>query len=338
MRLLRPLLSLRSPAGANARLTTLIFHRVLPQPDPLFPDEVDAARFEVVCRWVTGLFNVLPLAEAASRLRSGSLPTRAAAITFDDGYADNHEVALPILQRHGLHATFFIATGFLDGGRMFNDSVIEAIRRTALQHLDLRDLGLGFEAPLPLVDAAARRAAIERILGGIKYLPPPRRQAAVDELTRRCGAALPSDLMMSTAQLQALHRAGMGIGGHTRSHPILAGLDEASQRDEILGGKRDLEAIVDAPVSLFAYPNGKPNEDYSAISVRAVRDAGFSAAVSTAWGAASAATDCFQLPRFTPWDRSGYRFALRLLGNFVRPMPEQIRIAFGAEAEPASTS
>ena len=136
----RQLLWLMSPAGRRARLSVLIFHRVLPQIDPLFPEEVDAQRFEQICGWLRSWFNVLPLDEAVLRLTDGALPERALAITFDDGYADNHNVALPILQRHGLVATFFIATGFLDGGRMWNDSVIESVRRTAQQEFDLRDL------------------------------------------------------------------------------------------------------------------------------------------------------------------------------------------------------
>ena len=126
--LLKALFHLMSPGGARARLSVLIFHRVLPEPDPLFPDEMHARRFDVLCGWLTSWFKVLPLDEAVARLKAGTLPARAVCITFDDGYADNHHVALPILRRHGLVATFFIATGFLDGGRMWNDTVIEAIR------------------------------------------------------------------------------------------------------------------------------------------------------------------------------------------------------------------
>ncbi|MDP1007558.1 polysaccharide deacetylase family protein, partial [Klebsiella pneumoniae] len=85
--------------------------------DPLFPDEIDAARFDAILGWLRSWFNVLPLDEAAQRLKDGSLPARAAALSFDDGYADNHDIALPLLQKHGLPCSFFIATGFLDGGR-----------------------------------------------------------------------------------------------------------------------------------------------------------------------------------------------------------------------------
>ena len=74
------------------------------------------------------------------RLQQGRLPPRALAITFDDGYADNRTVAAPLLERHGLPCTFFVATGFLDGGRMWNDTLIETVRRAPGQTLDLRDL------------------------------------------------------------------------------------------------------------------------------------------------------------------------------------------------------
>ena len=71
---------------------------------------------------------LMPLATAVRRLRDRSLPGRAACITFDGGYADNAQVALPILQRHAAPATFFVASGFLDGGYSWTDAVIELVR------------------------------------------------------------------------------------------------------------------------------------------------------------------------------------------------------------------
>jgi peptidoglycan/xylan/chitin deacetylase (PgdA/CDA1 family) len=288
---------------------------VLQQPDALFPAEIDAARFDEICGWLKEWFNVLPLDEATQKLREGRLPARALSITFDDGYADNHDVALPILQRHGLPATFYIATGFLDGGRMWNDTVIEAIRRTAIERIDLVGTAAGALGSLTVGDTEQRRHAIDRLLGTIKYLALDDRLECASDIARRAKVKLPDDLMMRSEQVLELRRAGMQIGAHTVSHPILAKLDPETARREIASSKEALESLLGERVTLFAYPNGKPGEDYDESSVEAVKALGFSSAVSTAWGAARRDSDPFQIPRFTPWDRSKWRFGARMAGN-----------------------
>lgn len=311
----RPLLSALAPGGPRAKLSILIFHRVLPRPDPLFEDIPDAAVFERTMRWIREWFRVVPLAEAAARLRSGELPPRAMSITFDDGYADNEEVAAPILRRLGLHATFFVATGFLDGGNMWNDRVIEAVRACNAQSLDLGFLALGI---VSLDSIAARRATIDRVLARIKHEEPAQRQASVERIEEACGTALRAPLMMRAEQVARLAASGMDIGAHTITHPILTRLSLARAREEIDGSKAALESIVGRRIALFAYPNGVPRRDYGPEHVGVVRAAGFDAAVSTAWGVARPDADLFQLPRFTPWDRARARFALQLLQNLSR--------------------
>jgi peptidoglycan/xylan/chitin deacetylase (PgdA/CDA1 family) len=296
---------------AGARLSILIFHRVLVAPDPIFPDEIDAARFDAILALVRRSFEVLTLGRAVELCQQGALPPRALAITFDDGYADNAEIALPILQRHGLAATFFVATGFLDGGRMFNDSVIECVRAARGDVVDLGEYGLGRRT---LATPAERRAVIQELLPKVKYLSLAERETFIERLVARCGhPALPRDLMMRSAQVQELHRAGMEIGGHTVRHPILRVLPDAEARGEIAQGRDRLESLIDAPVRVFAYPNGKPMQDYDARHVAMVRELGFAGAVSTAPGVAGSEADRFQLPRFTPWDRSATRWLARLL-------------------------
>ena len=305
------------PAGPRGRLHTLIFHRVLPQRDQVFPGEVTTDDFNAICRWLKAWFHVLPLEQAVQQLREGSLPNRALSISFDDGYADNHDMALPILQRHGLTATFFVATGFLDGGRMWNDTVIEAVRGCTLPQLDFTGTVAAELGALSMGSIESRRSAIGRIIGATKYLPLAERTKWVQAVAARAGASLPDDLMMTSAQVRALHRAGMGVGGHTVSHPILARLDTASVQDEISEGRRQLHDILNAPVPLFAYPNGKPGADYDERAVQVVRELGFSGAVATTWGTAHRQSDPFQLPRFTPWDQSRLRFGLRLARQMV---------------------
>jgi len=312
MTLLKPLFQWMSPAGASAHLSVLIFHRVLPEPDSLFPDEMHARRFDALCSWLASWFNVLPLDKAVARLKAGTLPARAACITFDDGYADNPRVALPILQRHGLTATFFIATGFLDGGRMWNDTIIETVRGCKVPELDLSSLGLGHYALGAIND---RQAAIAALINQIKYRPIQERISITEQLAHLAQVQLPQDLMMTSQEVKAMRQAGMQIGAHTVSHPILARLTDDQARQEIGDSKRFLEQLLGEPVGLFAYPNGKPGEDYSPQTVEVVRSLGFDAAVSTRWGASGTGDDLFQIRRFTPWDQTRLRFGARMLGN-----------------------
>lgn len=316
---MKPLFSLMSPAGARARLTVLIFHRVLREPDPLFPDEVDAARFGELLGWVKAWFNVLPLDAAIRQLQEGSLPARAAALSFDDGYADNHDVALPLLRKHGLPCSFFVATGFLDGGRMWNDTLIESVRRSDNALLDLRGLHDAQGADLgkhELGDISSRRAVLGRLIERVKYLPPEPRLACVDEIAQRACVAPPDDLMMSSDQVRALDAAGMQIGAHTISHPILSSLSRQQAAEEIASSRDALQALLGHKVGLFAYPNGKPGVDYRPdVHPALVRELGFEAAVSTRWAAARRGDDIFQIPRFTPWDRGRVKFGLRLARN-----------------------
>ena len=177
------------------------------------------------------------------------------------------------------------------------------------------DVDGGIIVPLAALRSTldARRAAIGTLLGRLKYLPEGVRRQTVEQVSELAGVSLPNDLMMNDGQVRALHREGMTIGAHTHMHPILASEDGQRSQDEIEGGKRTLEAIIDAPVRFFAYPNGKPRKDYERRHVDQVRAAGFAAAVSTAAGACVREADRFQLARATPWDIAPGRFAARLL-------------------------
>lgn len=316
--MLKHLLEHLSPAGEKGRLNVLIMHRVLPKPDPICPDEIDAAAFERLCGWLQQLFNVIPLDEAVHRLATHTLPARALAITFDDGYADNHEVALPILLRHGFSATFFITTSVLDGGCLWNDLVEEALRRTSLSSLDLRSLGEPGLQQFATNTIGQRRAAIHSINCALKYRGLERRQALANLVAQRAGVSPSSRLMLSSEQVRGLCRAGMQIGSHTVSHPILAGLPASEVRREVFQSKQVLETLVGAPVELFAYPNGRWGVDFDAQAVDIVREAGFKAAFTTEWGSAGAETDPYTIPRFMPWDRTRLRFGLRMAANLRR--------------------
>jgi len=292
----------------NRCLSILVYHRVLARRDPLQPALPDTRLFERHMTLLKHCFHVLPLSCAIERLRQGTLPARAACITFDDGYADNASCALPILQRLGLSATFFIASDYLDGGRMWNDDVIAGVRhaRQPVLHLDAPGCGA-----LQLRTLQQKQQAIEQLQQALKYFPAQQRQA----LARSLAPDRQEELMMRSEDVRALLAAGMEIGAHTASHPILARQPDADAYADMQRGKAALEHITQAAVHLFAYPNGKPGADFDQRHANMARQLGFRAAVTTAPGAAHAASDLLQLPRYTPWEQDRPRFLLRLLAS-----------------------
>ncbi|MBL8379249.1 MAG: polysaccharide deacetylase family protein [Burkholderiales bacterium] len=299
--------------GGSARLTILFYHRVLAQPDPLRNWEFDASAFAEHMALIAERMSPLPLLEAVDLLRRGKLPKRACCVTFDDGYADNLTVAWPILQRYRVPATVFVATAYLDGGRMFNDTLTEMVARCRGPLLDVEAFGLGRYA---LNTPLQRRQAVSGLLALAKRMPPTERDATIAEAVRAVGLAdLPDDLMLTTAQLRELAGHGVEIGGHTHSHAILTTLDASAAEAEVEAGRHRLESIIGRKIRAFAYPNGIPGSDYAGEHAAMVRRLGFECAVSTARGVATAECDSFQLPRFQPWTSSALKLAAHLVRN-----------------------
>lgn len=311
--LARPLLRLivKSvyPSGSQL-LPILMYHRVLAEHDPLQPEVPHAAMVEQHFKALREAFVVLPLEEAAERLRAGTLPAGAACITFDDGYRDNYDIALPLLKRHGLPATVFVASGYLDGGRMFNDTVLEGVRRLPTGGIDLSRAGLGKRH---VGDLASRMALIHELTLAVKYMTPEQRIEFCAELSQAAESPLPSDLMMNSDQVRRMALEGIDIGGHTVRHPILATIDSATAEREIRENRDALRDLTGSMPRCFAYPNGKPQRDYTAEHARMVRQAGYVVAVSTAVGVAPKDADPFQLPRFMPQGQGAIHFIARTL-------------------------
>lgn len=313
LNLLQPLATLASGIGKRKKLLIMIYHRVLDEPDYMRPGEVDKETFTWQMQLVAKHFNVLPLAEALERLQNDNLPPRAVCITFDDGYADNYTNALPILQKFNLTATFFIASGFLDGGRMWNDTVIEAVRNIDSPILDLNQQGLGiFETSCKV----QKYQAASQIIQIIKHLEFAERTRVVKIIEYK-SQSLPSNLMMTRQQVINLNSYGMEIGGHTVNHPILEKLEYSTAKKEILENKVFLEELLGRRLDYFAYPNGKPGADFSENHASLVRELKYCAAVSTEIGVASRNNDLFSLPRFTPWDKCMVWFAVRMVYVFL---------------------
>ena len=305
-----------SPAGARGRLAVFGYHQVLERKDALRHGEPTPGEFASDLEIIKRLFNVLPLGEAVRRLQEGSLPARAACITFDDGYANNHDLAAPALEAAGLPATFFVATGAIDEGIMWNDLVLEAVARCR-EPFVIADESLRAAVAIP--GAAEGGASLgTRLLQALKYRPLAERAEAAARLYRDNVGGEPPRLMMTRDGVAALAQRGFAIGGHTVQHPILTRLPDADARLEIDGCSRWIEQVTGQRPTEFAYPNGRPGTDFTPAHAAMVQDAGYDCAVSTEWGIARRGADPFTIPRIGSWWRHNRRVAagvLRLYGK-----------------------
>jgi peptidoglycan/xylan/chitin deacetylase (PgdA/CDA1 family) len=272
----------------------------------------DQREFSRQLQWIKNQFNVIPLREAMHSIGTPNLPERAAAITIDDGYKDNVDFALPVIQAEKLHATFFIATCCLENKYMFHDRLSNAVLLTSKASLALPEVNT---EPLNLSSTIQKIIALRQLIKKAKYENLTLREAFVCKVEKELGVVPGGPAMMSRDDVLKLAKAGMEIGGHTRNHPILRLLPDEEALQEIVLGANDLKDVTGQQPKLFAFPNGRPGEDFEPRHSDMVRQAGFDYAFTTERGVVNASSNPFALPRFATWPGSRLMYQLRLVRN-----------------------
>jgi len=293
--------------GATERNSLAIFayHRVLPLPESLlYPFQSMVMPRDLFERQIAHLkqhYTTLTLAEAVYRLRARDLPPRSVAVTFDDGYRDNFEHALPLLKKYGVPATFFVVTGALDGkNRFLWDEVVSRVRQIHHEGTAgalLRESTPGWLAErLRLLESGEPPETTgERIVRDMNRSRMCEREAGLKVLRD----ATPGDRghadppLLSWDEVREMRRAGMLVGAHTVTHPFLDELDPATARNEIRESIRTLEERLGEPVSLFSYPRGRFKEFVKPF----LQESGIEAAVTTETGRNAPGVDPYELRR-----------------------------------------
>ncbi len=297
------------------------YHRIADARDDPFALAVAPARFREHLEVLAADARPMRLGDLTHALRTGSLPARAVAITFDDGYAELLHTALPLLERRDLPATAFVATGFL--GREF---WWDALARTLLAAAPAGQLVVEVGGRAHTLDGADPRAAVARAYELLRGADPDQRAAALDRLRSRTAAAARESAAPTAGsarrarglthdELLRLSAHGLvEVGSHTITHPCLAGLPRESQHREVHDSRIELESTIGRPVTSFSYPNGSA----SRATVAAVREAGYARACSSTFDAAHSRSDPWRLPRLWPRDVDGGSFARWLAGWLPR--------------------
>lgn len=240
-------------------VAVLAYHRIGDGADSNYDRglwSASAEDFAAQIRFLKKHFDIISPADLAGVLAKGR--GRHAMITFDDGYRDNYEVALPILRAYDIRATFFVATGYIDQPRLtWWDEIAWMVRNspcTGVAAGTWLASDIGYDEP-------HRERAIRLLLRRYKDLPGEQTAGYLAYLAEATasGRHPPADQTawwMTWDMVRELHAAGMTIGGHTINHPILSRLPAEEQAREIGGGKDRLEEELGASVVRFSYPVG----------------------------------------------------------------------------------
>jgi peptidoglycan/xylan/chitin deacetylase (PgdA/CDA1 family) len=213
--------------------------------------------------------------------RALSAPSgRYGLITFDDGYRDNYEIAFPILRQQRVPATFFVTTGFIDDRRLAWWDEIAWIVRSSRQSRIESSRWL----PTPVVfDEPSRERAVGALLHAYKLLPSAETSEYLDAVaaaagTGRCQLPLGGE-WMTWEMLRKMRDAGMTIGGHSVTHPVLARANRERQQWEIAECAKRLKFELGEPMRYFAYPVGSATA-FNQVTRDCLREAGVQFAFS----------------------------------------------------------
>lgn len=278
-------------------LVVLIYHRVIELPADPQMLAVQPQRFAEQLRALRQEFDVLRFEQ---RWEDHHRP--AVVITFDDGYADNLEHALPILEAQAMPATFFIATGYIGGIREFWWDELERV---------LLDAGTGpcitAVGPIALprnydgADADERQALYEALHPRLKKIGIAEREAALEALRDAFGCAPRARATHRVMTVDEVRQMGASelvtLGAHTVSHQPLSSLPLPTQQREIEDSRSMLQAWTGRPVQTFSYPFGN-HDDYGVDTVALCRKLGFTRVAANHPAVVRAATDPMQVPRF----------------------------------------
>jgi peptidoglycan/xylan/chitin deacetylase (PgdA/CDA1 family) len=241
-------------------------------------------------------------------------------VTFDDGFANNYRVAMPLLKALGVPALFFVSTGNLQKQSLFwFDRIIIPIQEACVKHLDLTSFGLNqYDFPNPS-KPARRWDMIERLLQDIKRLDNqdhPDVCAVLDYFESHFSFALDAHKdefrPMNHDELRALAENPLfDIGSHSHDHVILTRLPEDALDSNLIGSKAILESIVRKPVYAFACPNG----DSTPYVQKRLKAAGYRMAFGTQAEIVNDKADPYDIPRLLI---GGYEDVSDIVGKLVR--------------------
>jgi peptidoglycan/xylan/chitin deacetylase (PgdA/CDA1 family) len=315
----------------RGRALVLTYHRVLPPERSAESFSTDAIvvspeTFRRQMLLLRRLFKPLSADEFAQALSAGRLPPGACVVTFDDGWYDNLDYALPILRETSVPAVLFVATDYIDTDNCFWQErlsrALSAARRIPERSGPLfAEIGASHVLDAALTPAQAK-LAIRAIIDRYKAQP----QSEIDALVRKVEGLLRDagvasdrqhpDRFLTWEQVKALDASGLvAIGSHCCTHTPLTKLDASAVQVELKRSREVIRERIGVDPSDLAYPNG----DHDMRIAQAVKENGYRCAYTTIRGLVDPTSDAFRLRRINIHEQStssDAAFMSRLAGLF----------------------
>jgi peptidoglycan/xylan/chitin deacetylase (PgdA/CDA1 family) len=281
-----------------------MYHSVLPDPllraDSLGGIIHFEAEFRAQMEVLAREFNPVSLDDVLKYVHEGKdLSKRSVVVTFDDGYADNYEVAMPVLNQVGVPATFYATVDCVENRRLPWPSRLRFAFRKTQRRVWCDSQGKSWPLNGPTQKEDAFLAACDLCC----QLSGPAQELFIKRIEQDLEACLPSEsgsLMMNFEDLRALRRHGHVVGSHTMTHPNMAYVGEDDALREFTESKRLLEQHLGTPIQHFSYPCPALSPHWSSQTVALSRAVGYVSAVTTDSGLARHGDDAFRLKRIHP--------------------------------------
>jgi peptidoglycan/xylan/chitin deacetylase (PgdA/CDA1 family) len=281
----------------------LMYHRVLPAGADTFSSDsicVTPEAFSLQMKFLRRHFRLLSIDELADHLESGrDLPSRSCVVTFDDGWRDNFEHALPILRDQQVPAVIFVATDYIGGDECFWQERLSRLLFNGLRgDTAARQLVEKMVARPGLAgcDDAERRRAIRAAVDGLKKVPTSEIEALEARLREAVGSSgsAGDDRFMDWQQVAGLVKGTrVSVGAHGCSHTPLTKLSPERAALELAESGKRVAEVLGMPTKSIGYPNG----NYDDTVVRLTRAAGYRLGFTTDKGLVGEVRDPFKLPR-----------------------------------------
>jgi peptidoglycan/xylan/chitin deacetylase (PgdA/CDA1 family) len=211
------------------------------------------------------------------------IPPNSVAVTFDDGYADNVEIAAPVLNRFGIRAAFYVTVDCIETGMPPWPARLRYAFATTTKATwsdpggCLRPLQ-GSAQPQTAFLLACEKCACLAGESQQKAIRAIEHDLEVEPLTSK---HIP---MLTWDQVRRLSRYGHTAGSHTLTHPNLAHVQDSELSRELMGSKSKLEKELSAPVVHFSYPSPALEPHWTERTVEMTRKVGYLTAVTSSSG------------------------------------------------------